>query len=32
MINKITDLGISKTEAKELLKVSKDIETDYKKL
>ena len=32
MINKITDLGISNTEAKELLKVSKDIETDYKKL
>ena len=32
IINKITDLGISNTEAKELLKVSKDIETDYKKL
>lgn len=32
MINKITDLGISIIEAKELLKVSKDIETDYKKL
>lgn len=32
MINKITKLGISITEAKELIKVSKDIESDYKKL
>lgn len=32
MINKIVDLGISKTEAEELLKVSKNIEEDYNKL
>lgn len=32
MINKIMDLGISKTEASELLAVSKDIEKDYLKL
>jgi release factor glutamine methyltransferase len=32
MIDKITNLGISNIEAKELLKVSKDIESDYKKL
>jgi len=29
MLNKITDLGISKREAEELLKVSEDIEKDY---
>ena len=32
MINKIVDLGISKLEAEELLKVSTNIEEDYKKL
>lgn len=32
MIKKITELGISITEAKELLKVSKNIESDYNKL
>lgn len=32
MINKIIDLGISKRETEELLKVSKNIEEDYKKL
>lgn len=32
MINKIVDLGISKTEAEELLKVSKNIEEDYNRL
>lgn len=32
MIEKITLLGISNTEAKELIKVSDDIEADYKKL
>ena len=32
MLNKILELGISKTEANELLKVSKNIEEDYQKL
>lgn len=32
MINKIVDLGISKREAEELIKVSKDINHDYNKL
>ena len=32
MENKITSLGISKLEAEELIKVSKDIEKDYQKL
>ena len=32
MINKIVDLGYSKLEAEELLKVSSNIEEDYKKL
>ena len=32
MINKIVDLGYSKLEAEELLKVSSNIEKDYKKL
>ena len=32
MINKIVDLGYSKLEAEELLKVSNNIEEDYKKL
>ena len=32
MINKIVNLGISKVEAEELVKVSKNIEDDYKKL
>ena len=31
MLNKIVDLGISKTEALELIKVSEDIEKDYQK-
>lgn len=32
MLNKIIELGISRTEALELIKVSKDIEKDYQKL
>lgn len=32
MLNKIIELGFSSTEAKELIKVSKNIEEDYKKL
>ena len=32
MINKIVELGYSKLEAEELLKVSKNIESDYNKL
>lgn len=32
MLNKIQELGISKREAEELLKVSKNIDEDYKKL
>ena len=32
MLNKIIELGISKTEAEELIKVSKNIEEDYNKL
>lgn len=32
MLNKIIELGISKTEAEELIKISKNIEEDYNKL
>lgn len=32
MLNKIMELGISQTEANELIKVSKDIESDYQRL
>ena len=32
MINKITELGYSMQEAKELIKVSKNIDKDYEKL
>ena len=32
MLNKIVELGISRTEALELIKVSEDIEKDYQKL